>query len=608
MRALRCHKNLMPILSILLMFGFSAWALENPKDHIDYWQKNYDELLPKDDSRVEKAHKIFNRVLNAAGRRPGIVPRLFIVKTDAAYIPLAFAIPDGGIIISKKVLDICYKDPKRGDDRLAFILGHEIAHQLKDDFWHQRFFQAVMLSKEKNPSPSTQKLLEEIKSAVGMTDKILSKEIQADEYGIIYASMAGFNTRSIISEDESINFFEYVASAMDPDHIKGVHRDAPHPSPAKRAESVKARLKQVLDKVDLFNLGLLFYEVGNYEKAILFFREFLRFFPSREVYHDLAASHHQLALRYYKDWKKETNGIPFKLSVAIDPETRATRIVLRGGGSGDPEQLFTLNIEKAIQYYTTAISQDPSYVMAYSNLGSALIIKGEVYKAIGILKDALKLKPDLPDVLNNLGVAFFYAENTAKAVENLKKASKLNPRYNDPLFNLGRIAYEEKKEAEAKQYWLAYLKLDPYSPWADLVRTTISLAKTVSPPQPAGPEEKPMELEVGASEDNIPPGWGKPIKSKNISIEEYPFKVSFYKNGFMTLSQDDEIQMIAALGDCQKKTSRGVALGEVEETVRASYGSPTKVLSMTQGESWVYESKGIAFRFVDKKVAAWILF
>jgi tetratricopeptide (TPR) repeat protein len=608
MEVLKYYKNLMLILSVLLMLGYSAWASENPKDHIDYWQKNYDELLPKDDPRVEKAQRIFNRVLNAAGRRPGIVPRLFIVKTDAAYIPLAFAIPDGGIIISKKVLDICYKDPKRGDDRLAFILGHEIAHQLKDDFWHQRFFQAVMLSKEKNPSPSTKKLLEEVKSVVGMTDKVLSKEIQADEYGIIYASMAGFNTRSIITEDESVNFFEYVASAMDPDHIKGVHKDATHPSPAKRSESVTARLKQVLDKVDLFNLGLLFYQSGNYEKAILFFSEFLRFFPSREVYHDLAASYHQLALSYYKDWKKDKQEIPFKLSVAIDPETRANKIVLKGGGGDDPEQLFKLNIEKAIQYYTTAISQDSSYVMAYSNLGSALIIKGEVYKAIGILKDALKLKPDLSDILNNLGVAFFYAENTRKAVENLKKANKLSPRYNDPLFNLGRIAYEEKKEAEAKQYWLAYLKLDPYSPWADLARATISLTKTATPSQPVGPEERTMRLEVGASEDNIPPGWGKPIRSKEISIEEYPFKVSFYNNGFMTLSQDDEIQMIAALGNCQEKTSRGIALGEVEETVLASYGSPTKVLNMNQGESWVYEYEGIAFRFVDKKVAAWMLF
>ena len=49
---------------------------ENPKNRIDFWRKNYDELQPKDDPRAARAHEIFQRVLKAAGARPGVVPEV----------------------------------------------------------------------------------------------------------------------------------------------------------------------------------------------------------------------------------------------------------------------------------------------------------------------------------------------------------------------------------------------------------------------------------------------------------------------------------------------------------------------------------------------------
>lgn len=87
--------------------------------------------------------------------------------------------------MSKETLDLCYRDEKWGDDRLAFVLAHEIAHQLKDDFWHLKFFQEVR----------------------GSEPLRLAQELQADEYGIVYASMAGFNTDAIVTEDDQVNFF-----------------------------------------------------------------------------------------------------------------------------------------------------------------------------------------------------------------------------------------------------------------------------------------------------------------------------------------------------------------------------------------------------------------
>jgi hypothetical protein len=118
-----------------------AAAGEHPMNRIAFWQAHYDEWHPHDDPRAARTHAIFQRVLRAAGARPGVVPRLFITKTDPWNISLPMAIPDGWVILSKGAIEICYRDGARGDDRLAFVLAHELAHHLKDDFWHVKFFQ-----------------------------------------------------------------------------------------------------------------------------------------------------------------------------------------------------------------------------------------------------------------------------------------------------------------------------------------------------------------------------------------------------------------------------------------------------------------------------------
>jgi len=48
------------------------------------------------------------------------------------------ALKDGTILLSQKGMEICYQaeDKNIGDARVAFVLGHEMAHLGNDDFWH----------------------------------------------------------------------------------------------------------------------------------------------------------------------------------------------------------------------------------------------------------------------------------------------------------------------------------------------------------------------------------------------------------------------------------------------------------------------------------------
>jgi hypothetical protein len=51
-------------------------------EQVDYWRARYEELLPQDEPRVERAREIFAEVVQAAGKRAGVVPRLLIIKND----------------------------------------------------------------------------------------------------------------------------------------------------------------------------------------------------------------------------------------------------------------------------------------------------------------------------------------------------------------------------------------------------------------------------------------------------------------------------------------------------------------------------------------------
>jgi len=603
MSANRLRSMMLVVFLGALFFGCLDAHSANPRDRIDYWQSNYKEISNVD-PLAKRAHAVFSRVLKAAGTRRGVVPRLFIIKYDSLEVS---AIPDGWIILSQAALQLCYKGGKHGDDRLAFILGHEIAHQLKDDFWHVRFFQAIRTAKNQDKSDTT---LAEVRKIAALTDQVLSKELQADEYGAVYAVIAGFDMSAIVKEDNSVNFFAEWVRALDPTRVAGSHKDSTHPSPAQRAETVKARLRQVVDHIDYFRIGMAFYQAGNFHRAILSFQKFLSFFPSREVYHNLAACHHQLALQFYNKWKGASQAIPFRLSLSADPETRAKKIHLRGGGNSenkDNKVLFENSINQAIELYETAISQDPDYLRAYENLASALILKGEYYKAIGVLKDALKKNPQDAAIYNNLGVAFYYAENSEKARESFLKAQELDASNNIALFNLGQLMQLQGKEEEAKKFWLSYLKRQPVGIWSTRIREKLKITSDQKGLVNFTERESVSGVQIGDYEDELPTGL-KRTESKKLVLEESPYNLVSYSNGIGTLSLEEEIILITLPDNYPGKSQRGIRYGASMEEVHSAYGEPTEVLELPMGEVWVYRKLGISFRFDKHQVIAWLLF
>lgn len=583
----------------VLSLSSARAATPNPRERVDYWRSNYTVVTA--DPRVPRAQKIFDRIVSAAGQRPGVEPRLLVIAEDPANVSLPIAIPDGWIILSQRTLDICYRLPTRGDDRLAFILAHEVAHQLEDDFWHMKFFQAI---EALGTRTGERQILTEVQNIARLTDKTLARELRADELGITYAMMAGFNPGAILGNTDTDFFKEWVA-ALDPARLRISTAARTHPEPAQRVAAVKARLHQVSEQAELFQLGTWFYQAADFRNAVLAFDEFRRYFPGREVQHNLGAAYHQLALQQWRPTGERGEPL-FKLSVAIDPLTRAHGSIR--SSPGNAARSFEHNIAAAIEHYRRAITQDPTYLPAYRNAASAHIVRGEPYKAIAILQEALKLAPGDAAALNNLGVAFFYAKNLDEATDYLNRAHKADPDYDAPLFNLGSMAQRQGDTTEAQRHWQRYLDRYPGSDWATAVRTRYGLnapAKKLRT-APTHEPEALLGVEIGSYEKELPKTWGTPT-ARTVQLKT-PLRVARYTNGIATIAQGDEIRWMSTLPGYNGASRRGVHIGNTRAEVEARYGTPTYTLATTLGEGMVYPAYGITFNLQEQRVASWLLY
>lgn len=610
--------NFLGVLALLVSGVVSAAQLTNPKERIDYWRNNYQSLNSADDARVDVAHKIFDRVLRAAGSRNGVHPRLHILAKDPLNITLPISIPDGWVILSKGVLDLCYEDKKNSEDKLAFVLAHEIAHLIDDDFWHINFFNALAMSHQKGLLDSD--VLAEIADIVGETDKVAKKELRADEKGVIIASMAGYDVNAIVSADGSRNFFKKWEDLLNVSRLPNpvflnVNKDSLHPTSEQRSVNVLTRLQQIAENSELFRLGLLFYQSGKFAMAIHAFDEFLRLYPGREVYHNLAVSHHQLALSYISSHNagvKQSNksifsDIPFKLPIFIDPNTRAFNGVYRGVKSGD--KLFHTNISAAINFYMKAVEQDPSYLIAYSNLASAYILNKQPFKAVALLQDGVKIAPKNARILNVMGVAFYFTDNTNKAIEYLERSIREDANYSDPLLNLGKITFKRNNLNKAKSYWLSYLKLDSSSFWADTLRNHYGIGAPV--PHERGIakniHEKILGIQVGNYSDEIPANWG--ISNKKIfPLLETPHQMLKFKNGVTAIAEGDEIRLLVAEKSYSGHSELGLKIGSTRSSIISAYGKPAMEFNTSQGDSLLFLEMGITFQMRDQRVVSWLIY
>jgi predicted Zn-dependent protease len=106
---------------------------------------------------------------------------------------------------------------------------------------------------------------------------------------------------------------------------------------------------------------------------------------------------------------------------------------------------------EAIAAFEAAIKLDPTLAGPRTELGKALLRRGDTQRAIEQLERAATLDPDNPAPLYLLGQAYRKMGNTARAQELLARVTKLNEqgRSEDPDKELKRIVVRIVREGAA---------------------------------------------------------------------------------------------------------------------------------------------------------------
>ncbi len=399
------------LLFFLIALPFNSLAM-TALNELEFYIEKY-KLADSSNELVRRVHEVFKKVSRVADKNHKRFPHLAIIKGfNTKTEPLAIALPDGGIVLSKQAIDIIYNNVSlaHGDIRAAFVLGHELAHLAKDDFQD---------SKE--------------------------NEIKADAYGFRYAAMAGYRVDKLLDEKNQ-NFFIYWQEQS----LRAV-KDS-HPDAATRAEHLLIRLKKLLDDLPYFHFGVRLSHFQRCDDAVYFFREFLNHFSGHQVYNNLGVCELQKARQILGA------GLYWFPSV-LDLTVPTDNFSLPYNYKGERNTLADESLKKAKEFFELAFKMDNNYVPAKINLAITTFYLEEYYEARAAIEKAHQLAPNDLDVEAMRAVIIYeqgkqmpYVDMWPRVIhllDNLREKSNLPP---SVLYNTAKLL-EARKRTGAEEIW-----------------------------------------------------------------------------------------------------------------------------------------------------------
>ncbi len=327
-----------------------------PKElDIDYYIKTHGQIAP---TELPKIYKVFQTVLGVADKSNLYWPELIVINDQQT--PSVLALKEGNILITRRALDIVYKDvtKRHGDTRLAFILGHELSHIVQNDFLNDEITRALSTGRFEN-KPLTNTSLQ-------TTNQM--QEARADKQGFLYAATAGYPVDMLLTKNtKQEDFFTYWLNQT---------RGAPsanHPSAKQRLETLRHDLENMLHALDYFYYGERLSHFGNYQQAVELYQAFQKTFPSKEVLNNLGYCYIKMAMAQmdpldaYHYWMPVIADNESILSALRARALKNTRSSREKSHSMEVRRL----LNRAVRYLNQAVEKDPNHINAYLNLAVA---------------------------------------------------------------------------------------------------------------------------------------------------------------------------------------------------------------------------------------------
>ncbi|NP_001087168.1 protein O-mannosyl-transferase TMTC2 precursor [Xenopus laevis] len=202
----------------------------------------------------------------------------------------------------------------------------------------------------------------------------------------------------------------------------------------------------------LYNLGKLYHEQGQYEDALIVYKEAIqkmpRQFSPQSLYNMMGEAYMRLNVVseaehwYTESLKSKPDHIPAHLTYG---------------------KLLTLTGRKneAERYFLKAIQLDPNKGNCYMHYGQFLLEEGRILEAAEMAKKAAELDSSEFDVVFNAAHMLRQASLNEEAEKFYKLAAGLRQNYPAALMNLGAILHLNGKLEEAEYNYLRALQLKP---------------------------------------------------------------------------------------------------------------------------------------------------
>jgi hypothetical protein len=540
-----------------------------------FYIETYGEVRPGQDPEVERAHRVFEKVRAAADLNARRLPKLVVVRSQAD--PWAIALPSGHIVLSKEAVSICHRQasPATAEARLAFVLGHELAHLAHDDFWHHEVYSFL------SQHEGTQELARFLKTQESSQDR----ELKADDKGFIYASIAGFNMGSLLDSSPAANdFFDFWLTQT------SARTQNTHLAATIRADRHKDRLSRLHDRMAFFEFGVRLSHFDLCDDAQYFFQEFQRAYPGREVLNNLGFCQLQMARREmnpahaYFYWMPQLLDADLRTAPAGTRGAGVSLKALRQAGLGAAEPY----LNDAVTYLRQAAQADSAYLPARINLAIAYLYLGQPHQARAAIEEAREQAPNHPD-LQVLEALTLYEQSESgldlwpTALAKLEKLAAAPDASPAAIYNLARLASIRPRPGAARNQW------SRLAGQANQLPTPIRDIVCREPGLPPAACQTPKRTKA------IKEPWTWPVATDSFQRVEEPFLPDWKSTAFDWVKdklhghiyqQPDGTADVLELDHyVHMQVVRGENLGRVADLPRYC-AEPLRRRTLAQGEVW----------------------
>ena len=195
---------------------------------------------------------------------------------------------------------------------------------------------------------------------------------------------------------------------------------------------------KIYDPRILNNLGTIYSQIKQIDKAILLFEESIKKFP------DCIEAYPNLANVLMAKGRSNTAKNILNKAIELNPKYLRSYSIMAGILVGEG------NLQKAEFFLKKSLEINPKDINALVNLACVLKDSGNPKQAEKFLKDALKINPSFDFALTNLGAVLNELEKFDEGEQYLRKALSINSSSPMALNNLGNILSNKKNNKEAE--------------------------------------------------------------------------------------------------------------------------------------------------------------